>query len=91
MKDAGNSVDLDSEALKDPQHQFHDMSEDYPPHLIVGERRIGSFRREFYFSVDVDVGKVEARLKAGLLCVKVPKKPHLDLKGAGKVRVQGMD
>jgi HSP20 family molecular chaperone IbpA len=90
-KDAGDSVDLDSKAFKDHRDQSHDVSQDHPPYLIVGERRIGSFRREFYFPVDIDVGKVEARLEAGLLCVKVPRKPHLDLKGVGKVRVQGMD
>jgi HSP20 family molecular chaperone IbpA len=90
-RDAGNGVDLESEALKDPQKQSENVKDEWSPYLVVSERRIGSFRREFYFPVDIDVGKVEARLEAGLLCIKVPRKPHLDLNGAGKVRVQGMD
>jgi len=32
-----------------------------PPWLILGERRIGSFRREFCFPVDVDMEKLSAR------------------------------
>jgi HSP20 family molecular chaperone IbpA len=90
-KDACDSIDLDSKALQDPQKQFDNVNDDYPPYLIVGERRIGSFRRELYFPVDIDVGKVEARIEAGLLCIKAPRRVYMDLRGSGKVRVQGMD
>jgi HSP20 family molecular chaperone IbpA len=41
--------------------------------------------------MDIVVEKVEAKLEAGLLRVRVPKKSHMDLKGVGKVRVQSMD
>jgi HSP20 family molecular chaperone IbpA len=41
--------------------------------------------------VEIDVKKVEARLEAGLLRIYVPRKSHMDLKGSGKVKVQGLD
>jgi HSP20 family molecular chaperone IbpA len=86
-----NSVDLDVRALKDTKDKANDVNDQWPPYLVVGERRIGSFRREFHFPVDIDVGKVEATLEAGLLCIKVPRKSHMDLQGAGKVKVRGLD
>lgn len=87
----GNGVGLDAKALKDAQNEAGDSSDEWPPYLVVGERRIGSFRREFHFPVEMDVKKVEARLEAGLLCIYVPRKSHMDLKGASKVKVQGLD
>lgn len=45
-----------------------------PPWLLVAERKIGSFRREFHFPVEVDMEKLTCTLKAGLLQVKVPKR-----------------
>jgi HSP20 family molecular chaperone IbpA len=90
-KAAGNVVGLDDKALKNPQEKSNDVNDDWPPYLVVGERRIGSFRREFHFPVDIDVGRVGAKLEAGLLRIKAPRKSHMDLKGAGKVKVQGMD
>jgi HSP20 family molecular chaperone IbpA len=91
---AGESADrsdLDASALKGSKVKVNDVNDQLPPFLVVGERRIGSFRREFHFPVDIVVEKVEAKLEAGLLRVSVPKKSHMDLKGIGKVRVQGMD
>jgi HSP20 family molecular chaperone IbpA len=91
---AGESADrsdLDASALKGSKVKANDVNDQLPPFLVVGERRIGSFRREFHFPMDIVVEKVEAKLEAGLLRVRVPKKSHMDLKGVGKVRVQGMD
>jgi HSP20 family molecular chaperone IbpA len=90
-KGTENGVSSDAKALKDHQEAPSDGNSDWAPSLVVGERKIGYFRREFHFPVDVNVGEVEARLEAGLLRIKVPVKSHMDLKGFGKVRVQGMD
>ena len=91
----GNGVvGLDVKALKDAQDKAEDEAssdDEWPPYLVVGERKIGSFRREFHFPVDIDVKKVEARLEAGLLRIYVPRKSEMDLKGSGKVKVQGLD
>jgi HSP20 family molecular chaperone IbpA len=61
------------------------------PFLVIGERRIGSFRREFHFQMDIVVEKVEAKLEAGLFRARVRRKSHMDLKGVIKVGVQGVD
>jgi HSP20 family molecular chaperone IbpA len=88
---AKNGVGLDVKAMKDAKDKAEEASDEWPPYLIVGERKIGSFRREFHFPVEIDVKKVEARLEAGLLRIYVPRKSHMDLKGSGKVKVQGLD
>jgi HSP20 family molecular chaperone IbpA len=90
-KAAKNGIGLDVKALKDAKDKAEEASDEWPPYLIVGERKIGSFRREFHFPVEIDVKKVEARLEAGLLRIYVPRKSHMDLKGSGKVKVQGLD
>lgn len=61
------------------------------PYLLSGERRIGTFRREFHFPVDVDMEHLEAKSEAGLLRVKVPKKIHSFPKGSGKIEDQSID
>nr|OQO22965.1 hypothetical protein B0A51_08025 [Rachicladosporium sp. CCFEE 5018] len=66
-------------------------ADDLPPWLILGERRIGAFRREFHFPVDVDMEKLEAKLEGGLLRLKVPKKQHSFPKGSGKVNIASGD
>ena len=86
-----NGVGLDVKALKEAREKAEDAADEFPPYLIVGERQIGSFRREFHFPVEIEVKKVEARLEAGLLRIYVPRKSHMDLKGSGKVKVQGLD
>lgn len=43
------------------------------PHLLVSERMINFFRREYYFPVDIDMGNVKASLEAGLLRINLPK------------------
>jgi HSP20 family molecular chaperone IbpA len=89
--DSADRSDLDASALKDSKLKVNDVNDQLPPFLVVGERRIGSFRREFHLPMDIVVEKVEAKLEAGLLRVRVPKKSHMDLEGVGKVRVQSLD
>lgn len=89
--DAVGEVRLDAEAPKDAKDKADAENAQLPPFLVIGERRIGSFRREFHFPVDVEVEKVEARLEAGLLRIKVPKKSHTYPKGAGRIKIQSED
>jgi HSP20 family molecular chaperone IbpA len=55
--------------------------------LVVAERKIGPFRRHFNFPVDVDVNKLKATLKSGLLTLRVPKK-SLAVEGRGRVNIE---
>jgi HSP20 family protein len=45
----------------------------HDPALLVGERRIGPFRRIFNFPSDVDMHNLSVKLDAGLLIVRAPK------------------
>lgn len=56
--------------------------------LLVGERKIGPFRRHFYFPLDVEREKLTAKLEAGLLKIRLPKKKYAAPKGDGKISVQ---
>ncbi|KAM0705458.1 hypothetical protein Q7P35_006817 [Cladosporium inversicolor] len=99
VNDRTAKIGLDVKALKDAQNGGPDkdsagsLTEDghLPLYLLIGERRIGTFRREFHFPVDVDMEHLEAKLEAGLLRVKVPKKTHSFPKGSSKIEVQSMD
>ena len=42
-------------------------------HIVVGERVVGHFKRDFSFPVDVDREALRAVLAAGLLTIKTPK------------------
>lgn len=55
--------------------------------LVAAERKIGPFRRHFNFPVDVDMHKLKATLKSGLLTIKVPKK-GLAVEGTGRVSIE---
>jgi HSP20 family molecular chaperone IbpA len=57
------------------------------PELVADERRIGPFRRHFCFLVEVDMGDLEAKLEAGLLMIRVPKK-KLGVVGGGRVNIE---
>jgi HSP20 family molecular chaperone IbpA len=83
--------DLDANSLKGCEVKANDVNDQLPPFLVTGERRIGSFRREFHFPMDASVEKVEAKLEAGLLRIRIPKKCHMDLRDISRVRVQGVD
>lgn len=91
--DATNEVELKTRAPTDARAKTDGRNAHLPPYLVIGERRIGSFRREFHFPVELDVEKVEAKLEAGLLSIKLPKKSHMYPKGTSnvKVKVQGLD
>ena len=74
------------------QHSAADKDQfEMPPWLILGERRIGSFRREFSFPVDVDMEKLSAKLEAGLLTIKVPKRINSYPRGSGKLKIVSAD
>jgi HSP20 family molecular chaperone IbpA len=55
--------------------------------LVVAERKVGPFRRHFNFPVDVDMHKLKATLKSGLLTMRVPKK-GLAVEGTGRVSIE---
>jgi len=55
------------------------------PHLLVGERRIGPFRR--YINFPTDVENVTVTLEAGLLKIRAPKKGYTKA-AAAKVDVK---
>jgi len=63
------------------EHHVHE------PELLVRERRLGPFRRHFTFPDEVDMEKLVAKLDAGLLTIRVPKKGLTAVK-SGKVDVQ---
>ena len=59
--------------------QISHASESYPQDesLVVGERRLGPFRRYVNFPIEIEAEGVTAKLEAGLLTLKVPKAKHL--------------
>jgi HSP20 family molecular chaperone IbpA len=44
------------------------------PYLVIGERRIGTFRRQIHFPLSVSMEEMTAELDAGLLTIRIPKK-----------------
>jgi HSP20 family molecular chaperone IbpA len=70
----------DIPALKDSERER-------PVYVVLGERRIGSFRRLFTFPVEVEHESMTARLEAGLLRIKVMKKLRHIPKGSGRVNI----
>jgi HSP20 family molecular chaperone IbpA len=64
---------------KDPQP--------HEPVLLVGERRLGPFRRYFTFPEEVDMEKLTAKLEAGVLQIRLPKKGSSAAK-TGTAKVQ---
>lgn len=56
--------------------------------LLIGERRIGPFRRHFSFPVDVDAETLSAKLESGLLRLRVPKMERHVPKGNIVVKVE---
>jgi len=60
----------------------------HEPYLLVGERKIGAFRRNFYFPVEMEMEKMSAKLEAGLLRLRVPKHEQHVPKGDSKVNIE---
>ncbi|SMQ49679.1 unnamed protein product [Zymoseptoria tritici ST99CH_3D7] len=88
------AVGEDKNALHRSQAHIHDRNGTQGgvysiyPRLPVEERRIGSFRREIHFDMDVEMGKLKAKLQAGLLTIELPKKHYEYSKGRGEVKVE---
>jgi HSP20 family molecular chaperone IbpA len=61
-------------------------SHPHEPVLLVGERRLGPFRRHFTFPEEVEMEKLTAKLDAGLLHIRLPKK-GLGAAKTGRVKV----
>jgi HSP20 family molecular chaperone IbpA len=57
------------------------------PYMLVGERRIGPWKRHITFPFDVEMGKLDAKLEAGLLKLRIPKKGHSLPAGEGRVSI----
>lgn len=70
------------------QQQENGKAKERPVYLILGERRIGSFRRNFTFPVDVEQEQMSAKLEAGLLRIVLPKKQHHVPQGTGKINIE---
>ncbi|KAK5130945.1 hypothetical protein LTR08_001548 [Meristemomyces frigidus] len=83
-------MSTDSDGSKSEQ-AVDESDDELPPYLYIAERRIGSFRRQFNFPVDVDMERLTAVLDAGLLCIKLPKKHHDAPKGSGKIKILTVD
>jgi len=81
-------VSSEDYALKREQELVNDSNE---PYLMVGERRIGAFRRSFYFPVEVETDKLSAKLEAGLLRLRVPKHEHVVAKLDSKINIEVQD
>lgn len=63
----------------------------HEPYLLVGERRIGPFRRNFYFPADVEMEKMSAKLEAGLLRLRIPKREEYVPQEGGKINIEVHD
>ncbi|KAK5126104.1 hypothetical protein LTR85_011459 [Meristemomyces frigidus] len=88
-EDPNGFVELSRQITADKEKEEEEAAkEDLQPILINGERRIGSFRRQFNFPEDVDMEKLSAKLEAGLLTITLPKRHHGAPKGSGKVKIQ---
>lgn len=68
----------------------HENGVNLPPWLVVAERKIGFFRREFQFPVEVEMDRLVAKLEAGILRIEVPKKVSRARAETGKVKIQAV-
>jgi HSP20 family protein len=66
------------------QEQKEEKKKDY----YLQERRFGSFERRFRVPEGVDIDKIEANFKKGVLTVKLPKRPEAQTL-AKKIEVKG--
>ena len=63
----------------------------HEPYIIIGERKIGGFRRHLSFAANVDPDKMTAKLEAGVLCLNISKKSTHVPKGDGSVKIEAGD
>lgn len=69
-------------------HGDYKPAEQHEPYVLIGERKIGAFRRSFYFPVDVETDKLSAKLEAGVLRLRVPKRGYAVPKHDSKVNIE---
>ena len=84
---------MEEEPGKDPSVAKYDQgltekSNIHAPVLLLGERRVGPFRRVINFPSDIDMNHVSVKLEAGLLRIRVPKKSSVHPKQV-QVSVEG--
>jgi len=80
----------DTKGTRNSQGDFKPLDQ-HEPNLLVAERRIGAFRRNFYFPLDVEMEKLTAKLEAGLLRLRVPKRGHTLPRNDGKINIEVQD
>ena len=73
---------------KDVKWETKNPSIHHLPMLLVGERRIGPFRRQLFFPDEVDKEGLVAKLEAGLLKLKVPKHGHKIIPTIANIEVE---
>jgi HSP20 family protein len=86
MDEKNIEVKLVNEVLMikgEKQQEKEEKKEDYHLH----ERRFGSFERRFAVPKGVDIDKVEASFRNGILTVRLPKKPEA-IKAGKKIEVK---
>jgi HSP20 family molecular chaperone IbpA len=88
MKEQQPAAPIVASPEKDVDRKSH-ASESYQEDesLVVGERRLGPFRRYVNFPIEVESGGVTAKLEAGLLSLRVPKAKHLMPKHDVKIEI----
>jgi HSP20 family molecular chaperone IbpA len=77
----------DKTGTRDAHGDWKEPNKTHEPELLVGERRLGPFRRHFSFPDEVNMDELTAKLDAGLLTIYVPKK-GLTVAKAGRVDVE---
>lgn len=90
-KETETETPAKSTGSRSKQGEYHSPFQPEPPYLLVGERKIGAFRRVLNFPIDVDMDKMTAKLEAGLLRLKVPKHEDVRPKKDTKVNVEQCD
>lgn len=90
-KESETSVPAESTGTRSKHGEYKSPFHPEPPYLLVGERKIGAFRRVLNFPVEVDMDKMTARLEAGLLRLKVPKHDDVKPKQDTKVNIEQHD
>ena len=73
------------------QNSIKSTDDEHTPCMVVGERKIGGFRRILTFPGIVESEKMTAKLDAGVLSLNVPKHKQYVPKGDGKVKIDVVD
>jgi len=73
---------------RDAKGEYKEPPIHHAPMLLVSERRVGPFRRQFVFPDEVDKEHLTAKLEAGLLRLKVPKQGHKDVPKVANIEIE---